>query len=123
MNPLVKQMQGKLKGQNHFRSLLIDDRLRVLGGKNSVWAIGDASTIASVKALDYADELFEQADVDGNNSLSLSELRVRLPSTPLHRATCTNSGRAHAMQFCRMNDLLVGARFTAHLPATVAASS
>lgn len=80
MNPLIKQMQEQLPNQTHFRALLTDDRLRVLGSDNSIWAIGDASTIASPKALDYADELFEEADTVRDGVLSLSELRVR----PLH---------------------------------------
>lgn len=41
-----------------------------------MWAIGDASTVFSPKALDYADELFEQADTDNSNDLSLKQLRV-----------------------------------------------
>jgi hypothetical protein len=76
MNPLVKSLQSSLEGQTHFRALLTDDKLRVLGGDGSIWAIGDASTIAAPKALDYADELFELADEDKNGTLSLSELAV-----------------------------------------------
>lgn len=77
MNPLLKALQGRMPEQNHFRALLTDDKLRVLGSGDAMWAIGDASTIAAPKALDYADELFELADTDGNGVLSLSELRVR----------------------------------------------
>ena len=88
MNPLIKQMQEKLPNQTHFRALLTDDKLRVLGSNDSIWAIGDASTIASPKALDYADELFEEADTVGDGVLSLSELRVRVSG-------CRASSDAH----------------------------
>lgn len=82
MNPLLKALQGRMPEQNHFRGLLTDEKLRVLGSGDTMWAIGDASTIAAPKALDYADELFELADTDGNGVLSLSELRVRAFSCP-----------------------------------------
>jgi NADH:ubiquinone reductase (non-electrogenic) len=76
MNPLVKQIQSKLKGQTHFRALLTDEYLRVLGSNNSIWAIGDAATIASAKALDFANELFDEADTAKDGVLSLAELKV-----------------------------------------------
>ena len=76
MNPLVRKLQDIMPEQNHFRALLTDEKLRVLGSNGSMWAIGDAASIAAPKALDYADELFELADTDGNGSLSLAELRV-----------------------------------------------
>lgn len=79
MNPLVKKLQDAMPEQNHFRALLTDEKLRVLGSSGSMWAIGDASTIATPKALEFADELFELADTDGNGALSLAELRVSLP--------------------------------------------
>lgn len=82
MNPLIKQLQSRMPQQNHFRGLLTDDMLRVLGSGDAMWAIGDASTIAAPKALDYVDELFELADTDGNGVLSLSELRVRARLPP-----------------------------------------
>lgn len=71
MNPLIKQLQEVLPGQTHFRSILTDDYLRVKGSDGSIWAFGDASTIDQPKALDYADELFEKADV---NKVSLPRL-------------------------------------------------
>jgi hypothetical protein len=52
-----------------------------------MWAIGDASTIATPKALDYADELFELADTDGNGVLSLAELRVGFDVASRHVAS------------------------------------
>eukprot|EP00877_Chromochloris_zofingiensis_P004510 jgi/Chrzof1/1405/Cz10g06180.t1 len=75
MNPLIKQLQEVLPGQTHFRSILTDDYLRVKGSDGSIWAFGDASTIDQPKALDYADELFEKADVNKDNKVCLKELR------------------------------------------------
>jgi NADPH-dependent 2,4-dienoyl-CoA reductase/sulfur reductase-like enzyme len=42
------------------RSILTDERLCVLGSNGSIYAIGDAATIDQPKALDFADELFQQ---------------------------------------------------------------
>ncbi|KAG2486568.1 hypothetical protein HYH03_014738 [Edaphochlamys debaryana] len=78
MNPLVKQLQEKLPGQSHFRSVLTDDCLRVKGSDGSIWALGDASTIDQPKALDYADQLFDQADINGDGKVSLEEMRKLL---------------------------------------------
>lgn len=77
MNPLIKTMQASLPDQTHFRSLVTDDQLSVLGSEGSIWALGDASTIAQPRALDYVDDLFNEADVDKSGTLTLSELRVR----------------------------------------------
>lgn len=78
MNPLIKAMQSKLPGQNHFRSILTDEKLCVLGSKGSIYAIGDAATIYQPKALEHADELFVKADKNKDDQLSLDELRDML---------------------------------------------
>ena len=91
MNPLVKQIAEQLPNQNHFRSLLTDEKLRVLGSSGSMWAMGDASTVWSPHALDYADELFEEGDVSRSGTLSLAELRVRIASVKhqLNQCSCS----------------------------------
>lgn len=76
MNPLVKEIQQAFpEQQTHFRSLLTDEYLRVKGSDGSIWAFGDAATIDQPRALQRADELFEQADVDKNGRVSLEELQ------------------------------------------------
>lgn len=76
MNPLVKELQGKVKNQTHFRSILTDEFLCVKGLEDgSIYAIGDAATIDQPKALDYAEQLFAQADVNKDNVLTITELR------------------------------------------------
>eukprot|EP00775_Hariotina_reticulata_P004476 gene4476-4730_t len=75
MHPLVKELQAAFpQEQNHFRSALTDEYLRVKGSDGSIWAFGDASTIDQPKALDYADKLFEQADINKDGTVSMPEL-------------------------------------------------
>ncbi|MEW5317674.1 MAG: hypothetical protein WDW38_008956 [Sanguina aurantia] len=83
MNPLIKTMQERLPGQGHFRSILTDDALRVKGSDGSIFAIGDASTIDQPKALDYAERLFEQADVNKDGVMTLMELQAMMTKASL----------------------------------------
>ncbi|GIM04019.1 hypothetical protein Vretimale_8656 [Volvox reticuliferus] len=78
MNPLIRQLQEKLPGQSHFRSVLTDECLRVKGSDGSIWALGDAATIDQPKALDYAEQLFDGADTNKDGKLSLQELKQLL---------------------------------------------
>ncbi|KAK9839229.1 hypothetical protein WJX81_002839 [Elliptochloris bilobata] len=80
MHPLIKKLQGKLPGgtQTHFRSIVTDEYLRVIGSEGTIFSIGDAATIAQGKALAKAKDLFWEADKDGNGVLSLGELRDML---------------------------------------------
>eukprot|EP01024_Parvocaulis_polyphysoides_P070103 TRINITY_DN862_c0_g1_i1.p1 TRINITY_DN862_c0_g1~~TRINITY_DN862_c0_g1_i1.p1 ORF type:complete len:416 (+),score=48.94 TRINITY_DN862_c0_g1_i1:76-1323(+) len=73
-NPLIKQLQEQLPGQDHFRSIVTDRFLRVKGSNGSIWAVGDAATIDQQQALQYADELFEKADVNKDGKLQFSEI-------------------------------------------------
>jgi NADH:ubiquinone reductase (non-electrogenic) len=78
MHPLIKQLQERLPEgkQNHFRSIITDEYLRVRGAPdNSIFALGDAATIEQQKALDKADELFERAPKDSSGGISLKGLR------------------------------------------------
>ncbi|CAL8468285.1 g7825 [Coccomyxa elongata] len=77
MHPLIKQLQGKLPegSQTHFRSIVTDQYLRVLGSEGSIYAIGDAATIQQEKALSHSEELFDAADTSKDGRLQLSEVR------------------------------------------------
>lgn len=78
MNPLIRQLQERLPegSQTHFRSVVTDESLRVRGAPDgSLFALGDAATIAQQKALDKADELFERAAKDSEGRMSLSGLQ------------------------------------------------
>lgn len=59
-----------------YRSIVTDGHLQVKGSNGTIFAIGDASTIEQKKALEYADELFKQADTNNDGELQLSELRA-----------------------------------------------
>ncbi|KAL3146637.1 tubulin alpha 1 [Trebouxia sp. C0010 RCD-2024] len=78
MHPFIKQLQERLPAgsQTHFRSIITDEFLRVKGSGGSIYAIGDAATIEQPKALDYSDELFESADTNKDDKLTLAELRA-----------------------------------------------
>eukprot|EP01025_Chloroclados_australasicus_P007534 TRINITY_DN12441_c0_g1_i4.p1 TRINITY_DN12441_c0_g1~~TRINITY_DN12441_c0_g1_i4.p1 ORF type:complete len:608 (-),score=41.02 TRINITY_DN12441_c0_g1_i4:269-2092(-) len=77
-NPLIQQLQEQLPEQDHFRSIVTDRFLRVKGSNGSLWAIGDAATIDQQAAIDYADQLFDKADVNKDGKLSLHEIRLIL---------------------------------------------
>ncbi len=49
--------------------------MRVKGSDGSIFAFGDSATIDQPKALDYAEELFDQADTDKDGKLTLKGLR------------------------------------------------
>jgi Ca2+-binding EF-hand superfamily protein len=55
--------------------VLTDDFLCVLGSNGSIWAFGDAATIAQPQAASHADEMFEYADVNGDGRVSVEELQ------------------------------------------------
>ena len=78
MHPLIRQLQERLPegDQNHFRSIITDEFFRVRGAPgNTIFALGDAATIAQQKALDKADELFERAEKGADGSITLMGLR------------------------------------------------
>ncbi|KAK9846148.1 hypothetical protein WJX84_008483 [Apatococcus fuscideae] len=78
-NPLVTKLQERLpETQRHFRSILTDDYLQVLGSNGSIFAIGDAATIDQPKARQHAARLFVDADINKDGTLELSELRLIL---------------------------------------------
>ena len=77
MHPLVKQLQERLPegSQTHFRSVVTDEFLRVKGSNGCIFAVGDAATIEQQRALDAAEELFVEANINNDGRLQLSELR------------------------------------------------
>lgn len=83
MNPLIQTIQTVIPGQNHFRSVLTDDYLRVLGSNGSIFAFGDSSTNFQPKALDHVEELFDLADVNKDSVLTLEEIRTVLVKASL----------------------------------------
>ena len=80
MHPLVKQLQARLPpgSQAHFRSVVTNASLEVVGSGGSIFALGDAATIGTGAALGAAADLFSQADSNGDGFLDLAELRALL---------------------------------------------
>ncbi|KAK9866248.1 hypothetical protein WJX84_006230 [Apatococcus fuscideae] len=80
IHPLMKQLQERLPEgtQTNFRSILTDGYLRAEGSNGSIFAVGDASSIAQPRAMQMAGELFTEADINKDGKLQLSELRMML---------------------------------------------
>ncbi|KAK9813760.1 hypothetical protein WJX73_007780 [Symbiochloris irregularis] len=76
IHPLAKHLQQQLPAQSHFRSIVTDSYLRVLGSDSTIWALGDAATVDQPRALERAEELFDQADPNSKGKLSLAELQT-----------------------------------------------
>ncbi|EFJ43711.1 hypothetical protein VOLCADRAFT_76599 [Volvox carteri f. nagariensis] len=85
MNPLIRQLQEKLPGQSHFRSVLTDECLRVKGSDGSIWALGDAATIDQPKVSGwvanqqgkYLAKVFSSTKITGNPEGGGLRVRVR----------------------------------------------
>eukprot|EP00195_Chlamydomonas_chlamydogama_P008836 CAMPEP_0202898464 /NCGR_PEP_ID=MMETSP1392-20130828/6978_1 /ASSEMBLY_ACC=CAM_ASM_000868 /TAXON_ID=225041 /ORGANISM="Chlamydomonas chlamydogama, Strain SAG 11-48b" /LENGTH=558 /DNA_ID=CAMNT_0049584399 /DNA_START=316 /DNA_END=1992 /DNA_ORIENTATION=- len=117
MNPLIKGLQARLPGQNHFRSILTDDYLRVKGSDGSIFAVGDAGTIDQPKAVEYAEALFEEADTNKDDQLSLEELRILLDKA--------SKQFSHLEEHARFLDMKTGgiSRFGSLVAATLSGSA
>jgi len=62
--------------QNHFRSAVTDEHLRVRGSNGSIFALGDAATIEQAKAVEKATQLFDKhAQTHPDGRLTLPELQ------------------------------------------------
>ncbi|KAL4428590.1 hypothetical protein ABPG77_008902 [Micractinium sp. CCAP 211/92] len=78
MHPVVRTLQEKLGKdvQNHFRSAVTDEYLRVKGSNGSIFALGDAATIEQNTATQKATELFDKyAATHADGRLTLTELQ------------------------------------------------
>ena len=80
LNPLASQLIETLNeaspgSQTNFRSILVDQYLRVKGSDGSVYALGDAATIEQPRALGKVEELFDKADKEKRGYLKLDQLR------------------------------------------------
>lgn len=77
MNPVVARIiKAMPEGQQeHSKAVDVDHHLSVRGSGGSIFAIGDAATIGQERALDHAEELFEQADTNKDGVLSAHEVR------------------------------------------------
>ncbi|PRW59414.1 type-II calcium-dependent NADH dehydrogenase isoform A [Chlorella sorokiniana] len=78
MHPVVRILQEKLPAgtQNHFRSAVTDEHLRVRGSNGTIFALGDAATIEQAKAVEKATQLFDKyAQTHPDGRLTLPELQ------------------------------------------------
>lgn len=60
--------------QEHRHAIHVDQHLVVNGSGGSIFALGDAATVDQPHVLDHAEDLFRQADVNGDGVLSTSEV-------------------------------------------------
>lgn len=87
---LTQQVKADLQGLNKgsreaelqakVRGLSTDEWLNVWGSKGSIFALGDASTVQQECACFFAQELFQEADVENTGRLSIHALRDLLRS-------------------------------------------
>lgn len=79
MHPFTEQFVDGIKEQNHSRAISVDDHLNVIGAsfgadhQQSVWAIGDCSTISIPMLVPKLMDIFKQADKDNSDSISFAE--------------------------------------------------
>lgn len=64
-----------LKIQNNFRGLVTDEYLEVIGCKD-IYSLGDCATIAPKTLASNIQAMFDEADVDHDGAVSLSEFKV-----------------------------------------------
>nr|AOE43310.1 calcium-binding EF-hand domain-containing protein [Cavenderia deminutiva] len=73
--PLTKKFCDSIDEQKNNRAISTDAFLRACGVNNhNVYAIGDCSTISQTPLINHVVELFKEADVNGDNKLSIDEL-------------------------------------------------
>eukprot|EP00401_Gymnodinium_catenatum_P037671 CAMPEP_0117593678 /NCGR_PEP_ID=MMETSP0784-20121206/72770_1 /TAXON_ID=39447 /ORGANISM="" /LENGTH=707 /DNA_ID=CAMNT_0005395635 /DNA_START=88 /DNA_END=2211 /DNA_ORIENTATION=- len=74
---LIEMNKGKPAGdvQANNRGIVVDEWMQVCGSNGSIYALGDASTVQQELASNYAEELFKEGGVDGNDELDIYALR------------------------------------------------
>ena len=73
---LANNIREKISLQNNSRSLVTDNRLRLLGIPNeSVYACGDASTVQFPQLKDKAEKLFLQCDLNKDGCIDMYEFQ------------------------------------------------
>lgn len=77
MNPLSNAIAAAMPDgqQEHRHAIHVDQHLAVKGSGGSIFALGDAATVDQPHVLDHAEELFRQADVNGDGLLNCAEVR------------------------------------------------
>lgn len=73
-NELLEKFMKKIPQQTNTRGLTTDEFLKVKGTKN-IYAIGDCATVSQAKLLDKFVELFQEADANGDGTLSMDEFK------------------------------------------------
>ncbi|KAL0476820.1 NADH:quinone reductase [Acrasis kona] len=88
IHPLSNLIREKLKPneiQTNRRALITDQYLSLKGAKN-VYALGDCATITPELMIKRLEDLFKEADANGDNKLQLDEFRrfvnLQLPNYP-----------------------------------------
>jgi NADH dehydrogenase FAD-containing subunit len=97
--PLTRAVMAQATGdaQRGAKALRVDPTLRA-HGLESVWALGDCSSVANPRLMDELAMLFREADADGSGALSRAEFRAllakaaeRVPSASMHLQRMSSS--------------------------------
>ncbi|EGC36034.1 hypothetical protein DICPUDRAFT_78261 [Dictyostelium purpureum] len=76
-NDLVRSFCNSIETQKNSRAITTDHQLQVIGIKNkNVYAVGDCSTISQSLLMAKINDLFKEADTNGDNKLSFDEIKV-----------------------------------------------
>ncbi|KAI9209016.1 pyridine nucleotide-disulfide oxidoreductase-domain-containing protein [Polychytrium aggregatum] len=92
MKPITKRLTSSISEQKNSKALLVDTRLRLLGGAG-VYALGDCATIETPQMLKLVNEHYQKTGRDlwsyGEFKEVADELVERYPQTAVHLGQCT----------------------------------
>jgi NADH:ubiquinone reductase (non-electrogenic) len=78
LQPIAVELSKQIPEQTHRRALTTDGYLRVKGAEDSIFAIGDCSSVEQKQMVKEVDGLFAAADVNGDGQVTAEEFEKLL---------------------------------------------